>query len=117
MGLYPHIPHEEGLSAMREALGRPGRSSIPAEDLVDLARIVLTSNNLTFNGKHYVQLLGTAIGTKMAPSYASILMGKLESDLMERAPAKLSQFSGRDLLTFFLSGQRVRRDLGSLWSL
>ena len=22
VGLYPHIPHEEGLSAMREALGR-----------------------------------------------------------------------------------------------
>ena len=88
VGLYPHIPHEEGLSAMREALGRSGRSSIPAEDLVDLARIVLTSNNLTFNGKHYVQILGTAIGTKMAPSYASIFMGKLESNLMERAPAK-----------------------------
>ena len=46
------------------------------------------SNNLTFNGKHYVQILGTAIGTKMAPSYASIFMGKLESNLMERAPAK-----------------------------
>ena len=70
VGLYPHITHEEGLSVMREALGKSGQSSIPAEDLVDLARIVLTSNNLTFNGKHYVQILGTAIGTKMAPSYA-----------------------------------------------
>ena len=88
VGLYPHIPHEEGLSAMREALRRSGQSSIPAEDLVDLARIVLTNNNLTFNGKHYVQILGTAIGTKMAPSYAGIFMGKLESDLLERAPTK-----------------------------
>jgi len=77
VGLYPHIPHAEGLSAMREALGRSGGSSIPAEDLVDLARIVLTSNNLTFNEKHYVQILGTAIGTTMAPSYA-----------MEQAPTK-----------------------------
>ena len=55
---------------------------------MDLARIVLTSNNLTFNGKHYVQIMGTAIGTKMAPSYANIFMGKLESDLLERAPKK-----------------------------
>ena len=47
-GLYPHISHEEGLSAMREALGRLGTSRIPTEDLVNLARIVLTSN-LTFN--------------------------------------------------------------------
>ena len=88
VGLYPHISHEEGLTSMREALGRSGHSSIPTEDLVDLARIVLTSNNLTFNGKHYVQILGTAIETKMAPSYASIFMLKLESYLLEQAPTK-----------------------------
>jgi len=35
-----------------------------------------------------VQILGTAIGTKMAPSYASIFMGKLETDLLERARTK-----------------------------
>ena len=58
VGLYPHNPHEEGLNTMREALGRSGNSSIPVEDLVDLARIVLTRNNLTFNGKHYLQILG-----------------------------------------------------------
>ena len=33
-----------------------------------------------------MQILGTAIGTKMAPSYANFFMGKLESDLQERAP-------------------------------
>ena len=88
VGLYPHIPHEEGLSAMRDALRTATTPSVPTEDLVDLARLVLTSNNLTFNGKHYVQILGTAIGTKMAPSYANIFMGKLESDLLERSPDK-----------------------------
>lgn len=53
---------------------------------MDLARLVLTNNNLTFNGRHFLQVLGTAIGTKMAPSYANIFMGKLESDLFEQAP-------------------------------
>ena len=43
---------EEGLTAMREALGRSGNGSILTEDLVDLARMVLTSNNLTFNGNN-----------------------------------------------------------------
>ena len=46
VGLYPHIPNEKGLSAMREALGRLGTSPIPMEDLVDLARIVLTDGGL-----------------------------------------------------------------------
>ena len=88
VGLYPHIPHEEGLRAMRAALSGNNTTSIPTEDLVDLARIVLTHNNLTFNGKHYLQFLGTAIGTKMAPSYANIFMGKLEADLLEQSPVK-----------------------------
>ena len=44
-----------------------------------------------------MQILGTAIGTKMAPSYANLFMGKLESDLLERAPTK--PIFGGDLLT------------------
>ena len=115
MGLYPHIPHEEGLTAMRESLGRSGHSSIPKEDLMDLARIVLTSNNLTFNGKHYVQILGTAIGTKMAPSYARIFMGKIESYLLEQAPTKLIFWRiFIDDIFFGLDRGGLRRDLGSL---
>ena len=35
-----------------------------------------------------MQIFGTAIETKMAPSYANIFMGKLESDLLERAPTQ-----------------------------
>ena len=76
VGLYLHIPHEEGLSTFREALMKSTvNSSVPADDLVDLARLVLTSNNLSFHGKHYLQIRGTAIGTKMAPSYTNIFMG------------------------------------------
>ena len=36
-----------------------------------------------FDGKHYKQVQGTAMGTKMAPSYAIIFMGKLEAELLE----------------------------------
>ena len=87
VGLYPHIPHEEGLRILREALTRSTVNlSVPADDLVDLARLVLTSNNLSFNGKHYLQIRGTAIGTKMAPSYANIFMGGLETKLFQQAP-------------------------------
>lgn len=38
VGLYPHIPHEEGLQALREAL---------TNCLDDLARLALTNNNLS----------------------------------------------------------------------
>ena len=67
---------------MREALTKSPNTSVPADDLVDLAELVLKNNNLTFNGKHYLQILGTGTGTKMAPSYANIFMGKVESELI-----------------------------------
>jgi hypothetical protein len=40
--------------------------------------LVLKYNNFTFDGNHYLQINGTAMGTKMALSYANIFMGDLE---------------------------------------
>jgi hypothetical protein len=39
------------------------------------------NNNFTFDGNHYLQINGTAMGTKMAPSYANIFMGDQEERL------------------------------------
>ena len=44
--------------------------------------LVLKNNNFTFDGKHYLQINGTATGTKMAPSYANIFMWNLEERLL-----------------------------------
>ncbi len=38
----------------------------------------LTLNTFNFNGAHYLQIRGCAMGTIAAPSYATILMGKFE---------------------------------------
>jgi hypothetical protein len=46
--------------------------------------MVLKKNNFTFNGDHYLQINGTAMGTNMAPSYANIFMGKLEKHCSNR---------------------------------
>ena len=37
-------------------------------------------------GVHYLQIQGTAMGTKMAPSYANIFMGHLEGQLLMAVP-------------------------------
>ena len=68
MGLYPHIPHDEGLIGMRKAL----------ESLNELAECVLKNNIFEHNLSFYKQLRGTAIGTKMALPYAIIFLGNLE---------------------------------------
>ena len=45
-------------------------------------------NNFIFNGKHYLQIHGTAMGTRMAPSYANLFLAKFEADALSRAPYK-----------------------------
>ena len=48
--------------------------------IVELLQVVLTNNYFDFNGKHYCQKSGTAMGTKLAPSYANLFMSKFEQD-------------------------------------
>ena len=43
-------------------------------------------NNFSFDDKHYLQMHGTAMGTRMAPSYANLFLAKLETDTLSRAP-------------------------------
>ncbi|OOZ36155.1 hypothetical protein, partial [Solemya elarraichensis gill symbiont] len=52
------------------------------DDLTKLIRFILTHNAFTFNGQHYLQEHGTAMGTKFAPQYANLFMHKLEQDFL-----------------------------------
>ena len=56
----------------------------------DLIRIILTMNNFTFNSKHYLQKHGTAMGTKVAPSYANLFLGIFM--IWTAGPEKLKTF-------------------------
>lgn len=47
-----------------------------------LSRLVLELNSFEFNGSFFLQTSGTAMGTKMAPNYANIFMGNLESNFL-----------------------------------
>ena len=56
VGLYPHIPHCEGLEALKKAIDR-GNVNIPTEHLIDLAKLILQNNYFEFNEKIYCQKL------------------------------------------------------------
>ena len=43
---------------------------------------ILTFNNFSFNGEQYLQLQVTAMGTRIAPSYANLFMADLERELL-----------------------------------
>ena len=47
--------------------------------------LVLKNIVFEFNEQFYLQIQGTAMGTKMAPAYANLFMGKLEEHLLHLA--------------------------------
>ncbi|XP_071504653.1 uncharacterized protein [Diadema antillarum] len=88
--LYTNIPHDEGILASCEALTYSGHSNPPPpiSHIKSLMSHVLTKNNFTFMDKHYLQVSGTAMGTRMAPSFACLLMTKLEQQMLDSAPCR-----------------------------
>ena len=88
VGLYPNIPHEEGLKALREALDTREDKTISTDSLIDLADCVLKNNVFEHNSRFFKQKRGTAIGTKMAPSYAIIFMAALEEGFLNSVQDK-----------------------------
>ena len=86
--LYTNIPQEEGIQACSSALAKGKQSSPPISDITTLMRLVLAKNNFSFLGKHYLQVHGTAMGTRMAPSFACLFMGDLEERMLSEAPCR-----------------------------
>ena len=46
--------------------------------LIELLRIVLDNNYFNFSGRHFHQIAGTEMGTKLTPSYATLFMSHFE---------------------------------------
>jgi hypothetical protein len=86
--LYTNIPHDEGIEACREVWNNRINQRPSTESFIQLLEHVLNFNNFMFNGEHFLQISGTAMGTKMAPSYANIFMGRLERRLLYHSPTK-----------------------------
>ena len=81
VSLYTSIRHELGLEALkfwvleyRDLI--PPRISL--DFILEAAEFVLVNNYFQFDGIVYLQLTGTAIGTKFAPPYACLTCGYLE---------------------------------------
>jgi len=70
--MYTNIPHNDGIDACRYFLNTRQDKSLPAEKICDLIRMILTMKKFSFNNELYFQKHGTAMGTRMAPSYANL---------------------------------------------
>ena len=76
--LYTNIDIDEGLTIVEEELEKANQSRPTPNTLSCLLEKVLKLNNFIFNGEHYIQIKGTAMGTRVAPNFANVYMGRLE---------------------------------------
>ena len=83
--LYTNIPHNDCLDACRHFLTGDTctRNQLPIDCSLSLIRLILENNHFQFNNDNYLQKMGTAMGSPMAPAYASLFMGKLEQDFLK----------------------------------
>ena len=87
--LYTNIPHDLGIQAVTFWLEKyqaeiPTR--FPPDFIVSGLKLVLENNHFYFNDNFYLQIKGTAMGTKVAPTYATLVMGYLEEKLYNELP-------------------------------
>ena len=96
--LYGSIRHELGLEAVGYWLDcYPSTSPrVSKQFIMKALKIILENNNFHFDGRYFRQLRGTAMGTKVAPTYATLTLGYLERRL----------FNNID----FICGQRAARN-------
>ena len=74
VGLYPSIPHDEGLKVLRNQYDKFIDKTVLTEDIIKMAEFVLKNNLFEFNSKFCKQISRTVLGTKFAPPYACIFM-------------------------------------------
>ena len=82
--LYTNIPHADGIRACKYFLDNSlNNNRLSSEDICKIITLILENNNFQFNDTNYIQIMGTPMGSLMAPSYASLFMGKLEKEFLE----------------------------------
>ena len=88
--LYPSIPHDDGLANLRNALLASSIPTLTTNGICDMAELVLKRNVFEFNNKYFIQTSGSAIGTKLAPGYASLFLSIFERIMLNQYPIKPS---------------------------
>ena len=116
VSLHTSIPHELGLAAVEywinnftDSITRP----FSKEFIMESITIVLKENTFHFDNKLYKQIQGTAMGTKMAPTYATLVLGYLEKKLYLKFE---TQFGTEDKEEFVQALKRYLDDCFAIWN-
>jgi len=82
--LYPSIPIRDALrridKILRDANCKDGVA------IMALLEWVMTNSYIEFEGQYFKQMQGTAMGTPVAPAFATLFMSSLDLEMHEQNP-------------------------------
>ena len=87
--LYTNIPHLEGIQTVIGHIKEHGPTtphfdtSLNTQIIHTFLELILTTNMFQFLDKYYLQIFGTAMGTRCAVSYANIFMHKRDTEILD----------------------------------
>ena len=85
--LFTSIPLQLALQCTETAiLQSTDPLPLPTEDIMDLLNLCLMSTYFQYNGKHYKQLHGTAMGSPVFVVVAEIVMQNIEESALSTCP-------------------------------
>lgn len=104
VSLYTNIPTDLGLKAVKFWLEKHPNTTdnrMNNKFILKALEIVLKRNVFYFDNKYYQQCKGTAMGTKVAPTYATLVLGYLE-EILYRNIEKRNQMQAEYLRKNFI---------------
>ena len=97
--LYTSVPIQPAINIIKKLLDvdeeLQQRTSMTVSNITCLLEFCLKSTYFTFQGKHYEQLEGAAMGSPISPIVANLYMENFEVEAINTAPHPL--ISGRDM--------------------
>ncbi|PJE77741.1 hypothetical protein CI610_03331 [invertebrate metagenome] len=82
--MYTNIDNRDGLRAVGKIFQNNPDPDRPDLEILEMLQSGLERNDFEFNGKWYLQISGTAMGKKFAPSYANIFMADFEKEALAK---------------------------------
>lgn len=105
--LYTNIDHQLGITAVKYWIKKHPELINPRfseEFISESIQFILENNTFYFNSEYYLQIKGTAMGTKMAPTYANLVLAYLEEmmyqKLLENKGEEYSNFIKNNFLRY-----------------
>ena len=88
--LYTNIPQEVGITTVCNAYKNSHKNNplIPTNLIKEMLRLILKENSFQFNGKNYLQIHATAMGTKMTIASANIFMANIATEIHTKSVIK-----------------------------